>query len=133
MKTPDHPDPLGRLLATWQQPPLVRDPGFEDAVHARLRTSRVRNGADTTLAPFVAGDGRGRVLRFPAPLAAAASVALAALLGATAALFVSHNRATERMASAYVASINPLERVHAGHSAAPAVPAAPASHVHPAP
>ncbi|AHF89038.1 hypothetical protein OPIT5_00880 [Opitutaceae bacterium TAV5] len=127
MKTPDHPDPLGRLLATWQPPPPVRDPGFEDAVRARLRT-RAR-GADTAPVPFVAGDGRERLLRFPAllPLATAASVALAALLGATAALTVSHNRATERMASAYVASINPLERVHAGHSAAPA------GHVHPAP
>jgi len=96
MKTPDS---LSTLLKTWRHAPPPA-PDFSSSVWTRIRASE--QAPPSASAP---------VLRFPVPLPLAAGFALllAGLAGAGAGLVVNREHAADRMAAAYVRSIDPLQ------------------------
>ena len=96
------PDPkLSNVLKTWKHDPAPA-PGFTDTVWSRIH----RDAPAQTPVPAPA-----HILRFPLPLSLAASISviLAVLAGTGAGLALNHSRATDRMAAAYVRSIDPLQ------------------------
>jgi len=102
----DH-DPLSPLLRGWEHKPAPA-PDFRDQVWARIR-------APETVTP-------ANVLRFPSALPLAASLAILASIAAGTGTAFALNRtlATERMAVAYVRSIDPVQMTaggdHASHN-----------------
>ena len=93
-------DPLSRVLKIWKHEPAPA-PDFAKTVWARI------DAPDQAPAPsFFA-----QLLHFPRqlPLAASFAVILAGLAGTGAALTINHGQSTDRMAAAYVRSIDPLQ------------------------
>jgi hypothetical protein len=111
-----NPDPLSRVLQSWKHDPAPA-PDFNKAVWARIRSAEV-----SMTSPSEALAKEGQLLAFPRqlPLAASFAVLLAGLAGTGAALTLNHGQSTDRMAAAYVRSIDPLQMSDA--------PAAPHSH-----
>ena len=107
----NNPDPLSRVLQSWQHDPAP-SPDFNKAVWARI------DAAEKAPAP----SWISQLFLFPRqlPLAASFAVLLAGLAGTGAALTLNHGQSTDRMAAAYVRSIDPLQMSDA--------PAAPHSH-----
>lgn len=95
----DH-DPLSRVLKSWKHAP-AHTPDFAKTVWARIDASE----------PAPAPSFFAQLLHFPAqlPIAASFAVILAVLAGTGTALTINHSRATDRMAAAYVRSIDPLQ------------------------
>ena len=93
----DNRDQLPPLLKSWRHDPAPA-PDFADAVWKRIRAAEVT-------APHAS------FFHFPAalPLAASFAVLLAGLAGTSAALAVNHAQAEDRMATAYVRTIDPLQ------------------------
>ena len=99
------PDPLNALLASWRHEPAP-DSDFNAGVWARIQAG----GQARPLAPIV---------RFPLALPLAASVAvLLSMAGGTGwALALNEAQSADRMASAYVRSIDPVQMsAHPEHS-----------------
>lgn len=95
----DH-DPLSRVLKSWKHDPAP-SPDFAKTVWARI------DAAEPAPAPsFFA-----QLLHFPRqlPIAASFAVILAVLAGTGAGLALNHGQSTDRMAAAYVRSIDPLQ------------------------
>jgi hypothetical protein len=99
MNAPDSRDPLASTLRTWRHTPAPA-PAFRDQVWARIHTS-----ADTALARHAT------LLRFPSALPLAASLAILASIAAGTGTAFALNRtlSTDRMAAAYVRTIDPVQ------------------------
>jgi hypothetical protein len=93
-------DPLSRVLKTWKHDPAP-SPDFNKAVWARIDAPE-----QAPTPSFLA-----QLLHFPRqlPLAASFAVLLAGLAGTGAALTLNHGQSADRMAAAYVRSIDPLQ------------------------
>lgn len=113
-------DPLSSTLQTWRHDPDPA-PDFNSTVWARIQSTESAAFAPPSTGPFA------RIFRFPFPSAfpLAASIALLASLaiGSGGAFALSRTRTTERMAVAYVRSIDPVQMT--------APNGAHASHLHP--
>jgi hypothetical protein len=99
------PDPLHSLLASWSHEP-VPDSHFNEAVWARIHA-----GEQTRT--------RAPIFVFPSTLRLAASVALLlSIAGGTGwAHVLNTTQSADRMASAYVRSIDPVQMAaHPAHS-----------------
>lgn len=100
-----HPSPLGRgdslssTLQAWRHEPSPA-PGFNDAVWSRIRASRASSATEPA-----------RVLRFPSalPLAAGLAIILSLAAGAGGAFALNRTVTTERMAAAYVRTVDPVQ------------------------
>ncbi len=92
------PDPLDNLLQEWHPQPSAQ-PEFSSKVHGRLANDEASKGAT--------------ILRFPAALPLAASLAIVA--GTVAGISVNDNRNEQRMADAYARSIDPVQMVNHSH------------------
>ena len=95
------PDPLQPLLASWEHSPSDAS-DFNAGVWARLQSGeRAR-----TFAP---------IIRFPwlLPLAASVTVLLSVAAGTGSALALNRAQSAERMASAYVRSVDPVQMLAA--------------------
>ncbi|MFA6960953.1 MAG: hypothetical protein WC205_09400 [Opitutaceae bacterium] len=94
----DH-DPLSPLLGSWQHTPSPA-PDFADKVWSRIRTE-------------VNSPSPAPIIRFPfaipLPLAASVAVTLSILAGSLGALAVNRSQSTDRMAAAYVRTIDPIQ------------------------
>ena len=93
-------DPLSRVLKSWKHAPPP-SPDFAKTVWAHI------DAAEPAPAPsFFA-----QLLYLPRqlPITASFAVILAVLAGTGAALTINHEQATDRMAAAYVRSIDPLQ------------------------
>lgn len=90
-------DPLSPTLQSWRHEPAPA-PDFNEGVWARIRS------AETARPP-------ASVFHFPIalPLAASVAVLLALAAGTGGAFALSHARATDRMAAAYVRTIDPVQ------------------------
>ncbi|MFA6290012.1 MAG: hypothetical protein WC661_21720 [Opitutaceae bacterium] len=95
----DH-DPLSRVLNSWKHNPS-HTPDFAKTVWARIDAPE-EAPAPSFFAQF---------LHFPShlPIAASFAVILAVLAGTGAGLALNHGQSTDRMAAAYVRSIDPLQ------------------------
>ncbi len=93
-------DPLSRVLKSWKHEPTP-SPEFTKAVWARIDAPEQAPGSSFFT----------QLLHFPGrlPIAASFAVILAGLVGTGAALTINHEQATDRMATAYVRSIDPLQ------------------------
>ncbi len=102
MNHPHDQDPLSGLLQSWRaEPARIDDAEFAGGVWARIGPRRAA--------------GATAMLRlFASPLAACFLVAASALAGGGAALAYNHATQTERMAAAYVRTVDPLQMAHAG-------------------
>src|SRR5690606_37960582 len=101
----DPRDPLSSTLHTWHHEPTSA-PEFNDHVWARLRAADTRPArASTTF------------LRFPAALPLGASLALlfAVAAGTGGAVALNRTVTTERMAAAYVRTIDPVQMTAVAH------------------
>jgi hypothetical protein len=105
----DPRDPLSSTLQSWRHEPTPA-PDFNHQVWARIRA------ADHAPArrPFAF------LHRHALPLAASVAVILSILAGSGSAFALNHTRTTQRMAAAYVRSIDPVQMT-----------ATSAPHVHP--
>ncbi|MDR2673364.1 MAG: hypothetical protein LBC18_00445 [Opitutaceae bacterium] len=104
MNPPHDQDPLSRLLQSWQAAPArIGDEEFAGGVWARIGP-RAAGVAAATL-PF---------RLFASPLAACFLVIASALAGGGAALAYNQATKAERMAAAYVRTIDPLQMAHTG-------------------
>jgi hypothetical protein len=92
----DPRDPLSSTLHSWHHEP-VPAPDFNDQVWGRIRI------------PEAAARSRFTLLHFHLPLAASIAVVLSIATGMGGAFALNHNRTNERMASAYVRSIDPVQ------------------------
>ena len=93
-------DPLTHVLKSWKHDPAP-SPNFAKTVWARI------DAADQAPAPsFFA-----QLLHFPGrlPIAASFAVIFAVLAGTGAGLALNRGQSTDRMADAYVRSIDPLQ------------------------
>jgi hypothetical protein len=101
----DH-DPLSPLLRRWQHAPSPA-PGFRDQVWTRIHSS-----AGTTAAPARSAT----LLRFPSALPLAASLAILASIAAGTGTAFALNRtlSNDRMAAAYVRTIDPVQLTASG-------------------
>jgi hypothetical protein len=90
-------DPLKPLLASWRHEPTPL-PQFEAEVWSRLHSADSNHPIST-------------VFRFPAalPLAASIAVLLSIAAGTSTAVALNQSQSTERMADAYVRSVDPLQ------------------------
>ncbi|MBT5901142.1 MAG: hypothetical protein HOH58_03435 [Opitutaceae bacterium] len=96
----DESDRLNALLNRWEISPSAQ-PDFAQQVRARI-ASPAKNG-------LIA-----RVLKFPATLPLAASIAI--MLGATAAISTDRAERTDQLATAYAQKIDPIHMTsHDGH------------------
>jgi len=93
-------DPLSRVLKSWKHDPAP-SPDFAKTVWARIDAAE----------PAPAPSFFGQLLHFPGqlPIAASFAVILAVLAGTGAGLALNHGQSTDRMAAAYVRSIDPLQ------------------------
>jgi hypothetical protein len=108
----DH-DPLSPLLRGWEHQPAPA-PDFRDQVWARIRSAETAAPARTA-----------SIFHFPSALPLAASLAILASIatGTGTAFALNRTLSTERMAVAYVRTIDPVQMTAAGD--------AHASHNHP--
>lgn len=95
MRTP--PDPLSTVLQTWQSEPTAA-PTFQADVWARIEAARQT-------------DRSAHSTRWLLPLAASFAV----LAGASAGFYRADRQHDERMASALVRSVDPLQMAGAHH------------------
>jgi hypothetical protein len=98
----DH-DPLSPLLGSWKHSPSP-SPDFAEGVWSRIRTAETAAPASIIRFPFA----------IPLPLAASVAVTLSILAGTVAALGVSRAQTTDRMAAAYVRTIDPIQMTTTG-------------------
>lgn len=93
----DPRDPLSSTLHTWSHEPAPA-PDFNDRVWARIRSAEV-------------SPKQGTLLHFHLALPMAASIALILSIaaGTGGAFALNRTRTTERMAAAYVRSIDPVQ------------------------
>jgi hypothetical protein len=100
MNDHDSRDPLSPLLGGWKHSPAPA-PDFAQNVWSRIRTAETAS-----------------IIRFPSaiplPLAASVAVTLSILAGTLAALGVSRAQTTDRMAAAYVRTIDPIQMTTTG-------------------
>lgn len=102
----DH-DPLSPLLGGWEHTPAPA-PDFRDQVWARIRSAETSASARSA-----------SIFHFPSalPLAASVAVLLSIAAGSGTAFALNRTLSTERMAAAYVRSIDPIQlTASAGHS-----------------
>lgn len=105
----DH-DPLPPLLGGWEHKPAPA-PDFRDQVWARIRSAETAAPARTA-----------SIFHFPSalPLAASIAVLLSIAAGTGTAFALNRTLSTERMAVAYVRSIDPVQMTavdaHAAHN-----------------
>jgi hypothetical protein len=100
----DQDPPLSRLLQSWRAAPArIGDEEFAAGVWRRLGAGDEARAALACLFRL-----------FASPLAACFLVIASALAGGGAALACNHATKTERMAAAYVRTIDPLQMTHAG-------------------
>lgn len=99
----DH-DPLSPLLGSWKHTPAPA-PDFTAGVWSRIRTAEATAPASIIRFPFA----------MPLPLAASLAVTLSILAGTLGALAVNQAQTTDRMAAAYVRSIDPIQMT-GGHA-----------------
>ncbi|WP_052360811.1 hypothetical protein [Geminisphaera colitermitum] len=126
MKSPAEDHDLRALLSTWRPPPPARDPHFQSAVWTRINAHPAPTPVLLTLPGKLLSVFMTRALA-----ATTATVATAAIVGVTLALSYNHAQATDRMAAAYIARIDPLQRAHLpGPAAATTEPATPATPGH---
>lgn len=98
---------LSRLLGAWQhEPPSA--PRFNAEVWARIEAVRDMSWAAASYVTWALGLP-GRCVRWVLPLGAALLVALAAFVGAGAGYLQTSLTRTDRMANAYVKTIDPLQ------------------------
>ena len=111
MNDQDSRDSLASTLRTWRHAPAPT-PDFRDQVWARIRTTE-----NTSPAGFARN-----VLHFPQalPLAASLAVILALAAGSGTAFALNRAQSTDRMAAAYVRTIDPIQLTasepHSSHS-----------------
>ncbi len=101
-------DPLASTLRSWSHTPAPA-PDFRDQVW-----SRIRSASSAAPSPFAS------ILRFPSALPLAASLALLLSIAAGTGTAFALNRtvSTDRMAAAYVRTIDPVQLTASGaHSA----------------
>ena len=100
-------DPLSTTLQTWRHEPAPA-PDFESGVWNRIRTAEASATAPAASSPFAA---LAAFFRFPAlqPLAAGLALLLALAAGTTTAVAINRVQTTDRLATAYVRSIDPLQ------------------------
>jgi hypothetical protein len=114
----DQAPPLSSLLQSWRAAPArIGDEEFAAGVWRRLGAGTEARAGGGTEARTEAGARAALawLLRLPAsPLAACFLVIASALAGGGAALACNHATKTERMAAAYVRTIDPLQMTHAG-------------------
>jgi hypothetical protein len=103
----DHDSNLTRVLKSWEHEPRPA-PRFNAEVWARIEAARE--------APWAAASVIARSLGIPAqsfrwalPLGASLVLALAATLGAGVGYLQTSHQRTDRMAAAYVQTIDPLQ------------------------
>lgn len=101
MNDPTHRDPLSSSLRAWRHEP-VPAPDFRDRVWTRIRSTDTARTAS--------------VFHFPQSLSLAASLAILASVAAGTGTAFALNRtlSTERMAVAYVRTIDPVQLTAAG-------------------
>lgn len=104
-------DPLDTTLRSWRHEPAPA-PGFQDEVWGRIRAAET--------APSEALAKEGNLLHFPQalPLAACIAIVLSVAAGTGGALVVNRSQSADRMAAAYVRTIDPVQLTandHAGH------------------
>jgi hypothetical protein len=100
-------DPLSPLLGSWKHSPAPA-PDFAKDVWSRIRTAESAAPAEPA-----------SVIRFPfaipLPLAASVAVTLSILAGTLAALGVNRSQSADRMAAAYVRTIDPIQMTTGAH------------------
>jgi hypothetical protein len=107
MNDHDSRDPLDSTLRTWRHEPAPA-PGFDNQVWARIRSSETAASSN--------------ILHFPSalPLAASLAILLSVAAGTGTAFALNRTLSTERMALAYVRSIDPVQMsatdAHASHN-----------------
>lgn len=110
MNDHDSRDPLASTLRTWRHEPAPA-PDFDGAVWARIRSAETAAPARTA-----------SIFHFPSalPLAASVAVLLSIAAGTGTAFALNRTLSTNRMAAAYVRSIDPLQMTdgdaHASHA-----------------
>jgi hypothetical protein len=102
MNQPHDQDPLSSLLQSWRAAP------------ARIGDEEFAEGVWTRIGPRHAAGGTVLFRLLASPLAACFLVIASALAGGGAALAYNHATKTERMATAYVRTIDPLQMAHTG-------------------
>lgn len=108
----DSRDPLDSTLRSWRHEPAPA-PAFRDEVWARIRSAET--------APSEASAKEGNLLHFPQafPLAACIAIVLSVAAGSGGAFALSRAQSADRMAAAYVRTIDPIQLTstdHAGHA-----------------
>ncbi len=105
-------DPLSPLLRGWEHKPSPA-PDFRDQVWGRIRS------AETAAPARIAS-----ILRFPSalPLAASIAVLLSIAAGTGTAFALNRTLSTDRMAVAYVRTIDPVQMTAGGSHATHAHP-----------
>lgn len=96
-------DELSALLRRWRHDPAP-DPRFAAGVWQHIRTAE----------PVASPSRAGELLRFPLRFALPIAAGFAVILGITAGLASSRSQATERMATAYARTIDPILMTSAG-------------------
>jgi hypothetical protein len=103
----DHDPNLSRVLTSWQHEPAAA-PRFKAEVWARIEAARA---APWSAAAFLAGKLGipAQHFRWVLPLGASLMLAFAAVLGAGAGVLHTTLLENNRMATAYVQTIDPLQ------------------------
>lgn len=113
MKPSDEDQDLRSLLTAWRPPPPRADPHFQSAVWARIEA----RPAAFSLRDLLKNPGQALPRLFNRSLATTTlSVAVAVIAGVSLALTYTRAHTNERMASAYIASIDPLQGPHLASS-----------------
>ncbi len=99
----DPRDPLSSTLHTWRHEPAPA-PDFNDQVWARIHSADHPGATSTARRPFAFLSFRQAL-----PLAASVAVLLSVAAGSGTAFALNHTRTTQRMAAAYVRSIDPVQ------------------------
>lgn len=105
MNDHDSRDPLHPILRGWEHTPAPA-PDFADGVWSRIRSSE--SSASIIRFPFA----------IPLPLAACVAVTFSVLAGTFGALALNHAQTADRMAAAYVRTIDPIQMT-GGHDHLP--------------
>jgi hypothetical protein len=103
----DHDPDLSRVLKTWRHEPPAA-PRFNAEVWARLETAREAPWAAAAVLAGRLGIS-ARHFRWALPLAASLTLAFAVVLGAGAGVIHTNLTRNDRMAAAYVQTIDPLQ------------------------
>ena len=103
----DPRDPLSSTLHTWHHEPAPA-PDFNDQVWARIHSADASRKKEPLLHFHLA-----------LPLAASIAVILSIAAGTGGAFILNHTRTTDRMATAYVRSIDPVQMTSSATHAHP--------------